>query len=62
MAEYLRSIPVGATKAEVLQAIGAPSGRHNGDTEWSYSRFLAWPIVYVMFDENGQYVEYVYDR
>jgi hypothetical protein len=29
---------------------------------WAYSRLLSWPIVYVYFDENGNYESHVYDH
>ena len=59
--QRVHALAKGATKDEVIKAIGPPQSRFNDDHEWSYHRPLAWPILYILFDENGRYVEYEYD-
>ena len=54
---------------EVRQLLGRPSSIYaeanpGGPTsaKWAYSSLLSWPIVYVYFNENGNYERHVYDH
>jgi len=47
------------TQEEVFQILGEPRGRHAAS--WSYSRPMAWPIVYIHFDANGRVERHEYD-
>jgi hypothetical protein len=56
----LNHLQTGITKTEVARKLGEPSSDY-GD-HWAYSRFMAWPIVYVYFDEQGRLLRHEYDR
>lgn len=51
--DLLHELQRGMTKAEVRHILGSPTA-DSGD-EWAYSRFMAWPIVYVRFDADGTF-------
>jgi hypothetical protein len=55
----LKQLRPGMSQAEVRQILGSPESDF-GD-HWAYSRFMAWPIVYVRFDENKLFKESEYD-
>lgn len=55
----LQQLRPGMSQAEVREILGAPQSDY-GDN-WAYSRFLAWPIVYVRFDESRRFTESEYD-
>lgn len=57
----LKNLKVGATKSEVLDALGAPRSRDSNDRKWFYSRTLGWSIVTVYFDPSGAYLSNYYD-
>jgi hypothetical protein len=56
----LNQLQAGMTKAEVARKLGKPASDY-GD-HWAYSRFMAWPIVYVYFDDQDRLVQQQYDR
>jgi hypothetical protein len=58
----LDAIPIGATKSEVTQRVGAPDKTQLGGSVWVYKRPFAWPIVYLFFDDDERFEEYVYDH
>ena len=47
----LQQLQPGMSRIEVRRILGAPKSDF-GD-HWAYSRIMAWPIVYVRFDEDG---------
>ena len=47
------------TKSDVRVVLGPPSEEY-GDS-WAYSRPLAWPIIFLYFDENGYFRNIEYD-
>ena len=56
------------TRDEVCFVLGRPTREKFGTNylnqvvvEWSYSRTLSWPIVYVYFDATGKYERAVFD-
>ena len=55
----LKELQPGMSQHEVRQILGAPKSEFGGT--WAYSRFMAWPIVYVRFDESGRFTESEYD-
>jgi hypothetical protein len=55
----LQQLRPGMSQPEVRQILGAPKSDY-GD-HWAYSRFMAWPIVYVRFDENKRFTKSDYD-
>ncbi len=55
----LQQLRPGMSQAEVRGILGAPKSDY-GD-HWAYSRFMAWPIVYVRFDQSGQFTKSEYD-
>lgn len=57
--DLLKMLEPGMSQAAVRQKLGEPDSIY--PDSWSYSRFLAWPIVYIRFDENGQFRESEYD-
>jgi hypothetical protein len=56
----LEQLTPGMTQDQVRGILGAPS-RQRADS-WSYSAFLAWPLVEISFDASGHYVRYRHDR
>jgi hypothetical protein len=50
----------GMTQHHVRQLLGSPSSVY--EDSWAYSAFMAWPIVYVYFDDSGAYVSHRYDH
>src|SRR5687767_943234 len=48
----LGSLHEGATKDEVITALGAPSSIEDDGRRWLYSRFMKVRVVQVLFDEN----------
>jgi hypothetical protein len=57
----LKRIASGATKAQLLGALGEPTARYNGDRDCVYSGVFTSVVVRVSFDEKGLYRGYVYD-
>ena len=55
----LERLAPGMTPEEVRAVLGSPTGTH--EREWAYSRPLAWPIVYIYFDDSGRYKSSEYD-
>lgn len=55
----LQQLRPGMSQADVRRLLGPP--RSDFGDHWAYSRFLAWPIVYVRFDERGRFAESEYD-
>lgn len=55
----LNQLQPGMSKHEVREILGAPNVKF--EDQWAYSRFMAWPIVYVRFDERGRFTESEYD-
>ncbi|MFT4514602.1 MAG: hypothetical protein ACI89X_000696 [Planctomycetota bacterium] len=58
MARLEHLVP-GMTPEQVRHVIGEPSS--NYDRSWAYSGWWSWSIVYVAFDESGQYLSHRYD-
>jgi hypothetical protein len=57
--QRLEQLRVGMSQEETRQILGPPT---SGDSNsWAYSRPMAWPIVYVRFDESGGFQESEYD-
>jgi len=56
----LDRLHLGMSEAEVLRVLGKPTSDF-GDN-WAYSRFMAWPIVYVYFDDQGKLLRQEYDH
>jgi hypothetical protein len=55
----LQQLRPGMSRAEVRHVLGSPKSDY-GD-HWAYSRFMAWPVVYVRFDEGGRFTRSDYD-
>lgn len=55
----LQQLRPGMSQQEVRQILGAPKSDY-GD-HWAYSRSMAWPIVYVYFDQSNRFVKSEYD-
>ncbi len=56
----LQQLQPGMSQGEVQTILGKPNADYGN--HWAYSRFMAWPIVYVHFDKNGRFVKSVYDH
>lgn len=50
----------GMSKDEVARLLGKPESDFGNS--WAYSRFMAWPIVYVYFDDQGKLLRHEYDH
>lgn len=50
----------GMTQDQVRQQLGRPSSVFKAS--WAYSAFMAWPIVYIYFDDSGNYERHEYDH
>lgn len=57
----LTAIKQGTTREDVQAALGKPTSTYEANRKWAYSRPLGWSIVYVYFDEQGQFEKYEYD-
>ena len=55
----LQALSAGMGQEDVRKVLGHPTTVSN--LSWSYSRFLAWPIVKVRFDEFGKLKDWEYD-
>jgi len=56
----LQQLHPGMSQQEVRQILGTPKSDY-GD-HWAYSRFMAWPIVYVRFNESKRFTKSEYDH
>ncbi len=56
----LSELRPGMDKTEVQTVIGIPSNQYQ--QTWTYSHSLLWPIVYIRFDANQQFMHYEIDR
>lgn len=56
--QRMEQIELGMTKDEVRKILGEPHSDFGNSWAWS----TGWPIVYVYFDAEGRYREWVYDR
>jgi len=54
------SLQEGMSKQEVQQILGAPNKDY--EHQFAYTRFMAWGIFYVNFDEDGKLKNYDYDH
>jgi hypothetical protein len=55
----LQQLRPGMSQQEVRQILGPPKSDF-GD-HWAYSRSMAWPIVYVRFDQSNRFTTSEYD-
>jgi hypothetical protein len=55
----LQQLRPGMSQQEVRKILGAPKSDY-GD-HWAYARFMAWPIVYIRFDESNRFRASEYD-
>jgi hypothetical protein len=60
--DKLKKLSAGASEQEVVAIIGKPQSIFSADRTWAYSRPLAWPIVYIYFDESNRFTRFEYDR
>lgn len=56
----LELLDVGMTKDEVEALLGKPASVEKSGV-WCYDSPHSWPLVTVYFDEQGRFVESVYD-
>jgi hypothetical protein len=56
----LGDLRMGMTPEQVRQVLGSPSSTN--DRSWAYSGWMSWPIVYIDFDESGQFSGHRYDH
>ena len=57
--DLLDQLQPGMTQAEIRRVLGSPSSVYSDS--WAYSRYMAWPIVYIRFDDAGRFAESEYD-
>ncbi len=55
----LNDLRMGMSPEQVIDVLGPPSSTY--DRSWAYSGWMSWPIVYVYFDESGQFSSHRYD-
>src|SRR5262245_48264266 len=61
----LQQLQRGMSQQQVQQVLGEPQSSEAGvtsvdGTSWAYSRWMAWPTVYVDFDASGRLERYEY--
>jgi hypothetical protein len=59
--EKLQTIKKGASRETVQTILGTPTATYETNRTWAYSKPLGWSIVYVYFDEKGNFESYEYD-
>jgi outer membrane protein assembly factor BamE (lipoprotein component of BamABCDE complex) len=51
--QQLDKVGKGMNAEQVKGLLGDPTEISPGNSKWTYSRFLSWPIVRIEFDKSG---------